>query len=84
MVTTMLANPRCADPDIDPEIFFSTDPATVTQAKQVCARCPERTACAQRAVLEMEEYGTFGGQSALERRPTILAVRARARAKVSA
>lgn len=84
MFTRLLDNPRCADPAIDPELFFATDPGTIKAAKAVCARCPERRACAALALAHQEEHGVFGGQGEAERRPKIRQARARERQKAVA
>jgi WhiB family redox-sensing transcriptional regulator len=57
----------------DPELFFpigSTGPvlAQITQAKQVCARCPVREACLDFALDTGQAYGIWGGLTEDERR----------------
>ncbi|MFI2077013.1 WhiB family transcriptional regulator [Streptomyces triculaminicus] len=52
----------------DPELFFEGEPAAVGMAKRVCAVCPVRTACLDRALVNGERYGVFGGLTADERR----------------
>lgn len=51
--------------DLDPDLFFT--PETVDEAKAVCANCPAREACLRQAVNDGEEYGVWGGRSAIER-----------------
>lgn len=48
----------CADPRIDPEIFFGSD--AVAEALAVCQRCPFRQSCAAYAITH-EVRGTWGG-----------------------
>lgn len=65
---------RCAEPDIDPEMFFpvhdgaSSDHPQIKAAKQVCRSCPVWREC-RAWVLETEgePYGIAGGLSARER-----------------
>jgi len=42
------------------------DPAAVTEAKSVCARCPVRERCLAAAMAD--EHGIWGGLTAAERR----------------
>ena len=60
-------------PMIDPELFFpvgNAGPALlqIAQAKQVCAGCPVRMPCLQRALDSGQETGVWGGTSEEERR----------------
>lgn len=52
----------------DPEAFFSNEPDDVTAARALCAACPpeRRTACANWAI-EHREWGTWGGQTEVQR-----------------
>ena len=59
--------------DADPELFFPVGklgPALVQigQAKQVCARCPVRSACLEWALRTGQQAGVWGGTSEDERR----------------
>jgi WhiB family transcriptional regulator, redox-sensing transcriptional regulator len=60
------AGAACAE--VDTELFF-TDHATSNElAKAICAACPVREACLDRALANNEQYGVFGGLTAKERR----------------
>ena len=59
--------------DVDPELFFPVGTAgpalrQISQAKQVCARCPVRTPCLEWALDSGQEAGVWGGTSEDERR----------------
>jgi WhiB family redox-sensing transcriptional regulator len=62
----------CADPRVDPEVFFPVDerPGSpgVERAKRVCNACPVLDECRAWAVGEPLDFGVFGGLSADERR----------------
>lgn len=67
--------PNCAEPDVDPELFFP-DPREkgVNQINQqaiaICNRnggCPVKTTCLLWA-LDHEEIGTWGGMTETQRR----------------
>jgi WhiB family transcriptional regulator, redox-sensing transcriptional regulator len=63
---TVEAGAACAE--VDTELFF-TDSATSNElAKNICAVCPVRVACLERAVANNEQYGVFGGLTPKERR----------------
>jgi hypothetical protein len=61
----------CADPDVDPEVFFPRAgggwDAAVAYARGICAGCPERDRCLAWAV-EHNERGVWGGTSGPDRR----------------
>lgn len=59
----------CADQD--PDLFFAGDETSVDAAKQVCARCPVRTACLETALAVNEMHGVWGGMAEGERRRLI-------------
>ena len=50
-----------------PALFYDADPASVAEAKQVCARCPVRGECAAHALAVAEEHGVWGGLAPDER-----------------
>jgi len=60
--TPKFDNPVCADPTIDPEIFFpiSTQPKYAEPAKQVCRSCPEVMKCAEFAMSDLRIQGVWG------------------------
>ncbi len=49
---------------MDPDVFFPAFGNGGHEAKQVCARCPVATQCAEAGA--SEEFGVWGGQSAME------------------
>lgn len=54
----------------DPEFFFDhaeRDPDVEQIAKDVCATCPVRQKCLDRAMLNDEQYGIWGGLNPAER-----------------
>lgn len=58
--------------DMDPELFFPEDDATVEdaqvkEAKDVCERCPGKFQCLLLAIKNREEYGIWGGTLPSER-----------------
>lgn len=65
------ANPwdgaRCAE--TDPEAFFPEKGESSQEAKRVCnSGCPLREFCLRYALENGEEYGIWGGMSAVERK----------------
>jgi WhiB family redox-sensing transcriptional regulator len=56
---------RCAE--VDPELFFPEQGAAVTAAKKICRTCEIRERCLEVALANNEEFGIFGGLSAVER-----------------
>lgn len=58
----------CAQPGIDPEIFFATDPCISGIAKNVCVACPVRQQCLIAALRDDENDGIRGGFTPAERR----------------
>lgn len=69
---------RCAGSD--PDLFFND--AREQEAKQVCADCPIRDVCLERALVSRDE-GVWGGTTQKERR-NILRRRRAAAAKIAA
>jgi len=47
----------------DPDLWFPSS-GNVTQAAEVCARCPVREQCLDYAIANEIEEGCWGGQSA--------------------
>lgn len=71
----------CNDPtySIDPEDFFTEDLYRTVQAVSLCKTiCPARTFCLNAALTNKEQYGVFGGMTAVERQ-AILRKRSRKR-----
>jgi WhiB family transcriptional regulator, redox-sensing transcriptional regulator len=67
------ANATCADPDIDPDIFFPGKGQPARDALEVCARCPVRADCLEHALkiaddAEGMHFGIFGGMTPNQRR----------------
>ncbi|MCW2901719.1 MAG: WhiB family transcriptional regulator [Streptosporangiaceae bacterium] len=56
----------CAE--TDPEAFFPLKGGSIRAAKKVCLRCDVRAECLQRALVQDERYGVWGGKSEGERR----------------
>ena len=56
----------CADPWIDPEIFFAKE--TERQAVAICDACPLKAMCAEYAVTNEMEYGVWGGLNEEQRK----------------
>lgn len=59
-------------PSIDPDLFFSDDPAEIAAAKAICHACPVMLVCRERAHQldqfgRKVEFGVWGGESAEER-----------------
>lgn len=50
---------------INPELFF--DKHASHQLKSVCFRCPVRESCLEEALSSYEQYGLWGGLSAVQR-----------------
>jgi WhiB family transcriptional regulator, redox-sensing transcriptional regulator len=45
----------------DPDLFFSSEPAAIAQAQQVCAGCPVRRQCLEYAEANDEQFGVWAG-----------------------
>lgn len=61
------AGALCAE--TDPEAFFPEKGESSQEAKKVCASgCPIRDFCLQFALENREEFGIWGGMSAVERK----------------
>lgn len=58
----------CARPEHDPDLWHSTLPAAEAKAAAHCRACPLRQACADYALDNEEQRGTWGGLTARERR----------------
>lgn len=50
------------------DMFFPDKGGSTVEAKRVCAGCPARAACLQRALDNDERFGVWGGLSERERR----------------
>lgn len=63
---------QAACQDQDPDLFFpvarTSGDVYLNRAKQICARCPVKTACLEWALSTGTDYGVWGGLSADERR----------------
>ncbi|RAJ61724.1 transcription factor WhiB [Streptomyces sp. Amel2xB2] len=60
------ASAACAE--VETELFFNDRPADIELAKDICASCPVRAACLERALENNEQFGVFGGLTANQRR----------------
>lgn len=47
---------------VDPELFFSDDPAVIEQAKVLCHGCSLRQECLTGALERQEPHGVWGGE----------------------
>lgn len=56
----------CAE--VDPELWFPERGEPSTAAKLVCGWCPVRAECLAFALERNEQFGVWGGLSAMERR----------------
>lgn len=54
------ARPRCAEPDVDPNIFDPRTQSDFDEAVRICGLCPKRIDCRREAV-EGKESGIWGG-----------------------
>ena len=61
---------RCAEPDVDPEIFYVERGQSTKEARAVCAGCPVRAECLAFAMddADARAWGIWGGSSPRERR----------------
>ncbi len=59
----------------DPEVFFPEKGKPTRPAKSICARCPVRAECLEEALAAGYVAGVWGGLSAQERRPMLVARR---------
>ncbi len=57
----------CAEPWVDPDVFFDETPAGVAEAKALCARCPVSDVCLSYA-MSVSEQGTWGTYTEKERK----------------
>lgn len=51
----------------DPELWFSDQPADISEAKRLCSNCDVRTRCRGDAIENNEPWGVWGGLSSRER-----------------
>ena len=56
----------CSNPKYNPDLWF--DFATITEAKEICRRCPLVLMCAAYAIENDEHDGVWGGLSPEDRR----------------
>lgn len=63
----MSATNPCQRPDVDPNLFFSNLARDVAAARTLCRTCPVRLDCALEALVNDEQYGTWGGITEIER-----------------
>jgi WhiB family transcriptional regulator, redox-sensing transcriptional regulator len=61
-----------------PQLFFAEDPTDLERARELCHRCPVRSACLASALQRREPWGVWGGEM-LNRGAVIAAKRARGR-----
>ncbi|MFC5909493.1 WhiB family transcriptional regulator [Streptacidiphilus monticola] len=54
---------------VDPDVFFPDpdDTEAIDLAKAICAACPVKLACLERALTRFEQIGVFGGTTGAER-----------------
>jgi len=59
----------CATPAVDPDLFHAgeRDPQAVKQARTICNRCTQRTACLTAAYKEDDEWGIRAGLTPRQR-----------------
>lgn len=62
---------------IDPDVMYPEHLAGVVEAKRVCGPCPVRAECLEYALVNDEDFGIWGGESALKRRKMRKARKAR-------
>jgi WhiB family redox-sensing transcriptional regulator len=67
----------------DPGLFFSDSTEDTAAAKRVCAGCPVRVRCLERAMEADERWGVWGGTSEDERQ-RLRAARDRSRNRLAA
>ena len=62
--------PEFADRPLDQwvDLFFPTRGESTREAKEVCAECPAKAACADHALATRQTAGIWGGTSERERR----------------
>jgi WhiB family redox-sensing transcriptional regulator len=60
---------RCAEPWVDPEIFFDTSTQDIAVA--ICADCPIAQLCLKYSIKENIEDGVWGGLTEAQRRQMI-------------
>lgn len=65
----------CAQPDVDPEIFFpdraNGGRADYGDARAICGRCPHTAACLDWALTTRQDHGMWGMTTPEERRALI-------------
>ncbi len=59
---------RCADEDINPAWFHSTDVREVKHAIRVCQGCPVINKCLEYALSSADNWGVWGGLTDRQRR----------------
>lgn len=57
----------CANPDVDPEIFFAHPGGSATLALEICRTCPVREQCLAHALTQPETDGIWGGKTPNQR-----------------
>lgn len=60
---------RCAE--VDPELFYPQRGGSPRPAKRICAACECIGRCREWALEHGEQYGVWGGLSAIERRRVV-------------
>jgi WhiB family redox-sensing transcriptional regulator len=68
---TTLRDRACANPEIDPEIFFPPQAGNANAARQVCGRCPHQQACLDWALKTRQNFGVWGGLTPDQREQVI-------------
>lgn len=59
---------RCAQSDIDPELFFPEKGASSRRARAICAECPIQIECLNYAIFHRVSDGIWGGRSPDQRK----------------
>ena len=62
------SDPACADPAIDPDIFFPFDSDPAVEAREICRRCPHVMECAEFAMRDLRILGVWGGLTWTQRK----------------
>lgn len=62
--------PEYADRPLDEwvDLFFPSRGESSREAKEICAECPAKAACAEHALVTNERFGVWGGSSERDRR----------------
>lgn len=64
-IPAWMENAHCTGSDAD--LWFSSNPYEIEQAKKVCRHCPVRAQCLKFALDSDERNGVWGGESSYQR-----------------